>query len=323
MATTGIVFNIQRYTIHDGPGIRTEVFLKGCPLSCKWCSNPESISPKREVGVYPSKCMGTSRCTACLRACTLGGAPLLFNPTDGKIGAIDRDACVGCMKCTDACHMHALKSWGEVKTVEDVMAEVRADRELYDNSGGGITISGGEPTVQWRFALELLQACRAEGIHTCLESCLQCSPDVLDELLPYVDFAIADLKTMDAQVHERWCGMGNQRILDNLRHVAASGVPLLIRTPMIPGVNDSEENIRAMAEFIVDDLGNNVVQVQLLPYLRLGEEKYHSLGLDYGMGEDYAVDDVKLRTKRHEELALIMREYGVKAYAGSTHAIED
>ena len=128
---TGIVFNIQRFTIHDGPGIRTEVFLKGCPLSCKWCSNPESIHPQREVGVYPSKCLGKDACGSCLEVCSLGGAPLLFHPETGKIGAVDRTICLSCMKCTEPCFLHALKSWGDCMTVEEVMAEVAADKNFY------------------------------------------------------------------------------------------------------------------------------------------------------------------------------------------------
>ncbi len=319
---TGIVFNIQRFTIHDGPGVRTEVFLKGCPLSCKWCSNPESISPRREVGVYPSKCMGNDKCGSCLEVCSLGGAPLLFNPQDNKIGAIDRDICIGCMKCTDACFMHALKSWGKVMTVDEVMAEVVADKTMYEKSGsGGITISGGESTVQWEFALALLEASHAEDIHTCLESALHCTQEVLDRLLPHTDLLITDIKHMDSEAHAKWCGQGNERVLANVKHVATeTDVPMVVRIPIVPGVNDTEENTRATVRFILDDCGGNVEQLQLLTYLKMGAEKYDSLGLDYPMGPDFEPEKAKERQPWIDHLVQVARDEGfAETYAGSNY----
>lgn len=319
---TGIVFNIQRYTIHDGPGIRTEVFLKGCPLSCKWCSNPEGISPQPEVGVYPDKCLGKDVCGACLEVCSLGGAPLLFGAASGKIGAIDRAICVRCQKCTTVCYMRALKAWGVEMSVDDVMKEVVADKQFYANSGGGITISGGESTMQWEFTLSLLKACRDERIHTCVESCLVTSPAILDKLLPLTDLFITDIKNMDSAAHRRWTGAGNERILSNVIHVVESGTPLIIRIPVVPGVNDSEENIRSTAQFIVDKLGNKVAQVQLLTYLKMGEDKYDSLGISYPMGEDFQPAKADERQPWINHLAELMRdEYGIKAYAGATKTL--
>ena len=321
-AEKGIVFNIQRFTIHDGPGIRTEVFLKGCPLRCKWCSNPEGIRPQREVGVYPDKCLGSKVCGSCLEVCSLGGAPLLFHPETGKIGAVDREICVGCMKCTDVCFLHALKSWGTEMTVETVMEEVRADKNFYANSGGGITISGGEPLMQWEFTAALLEACRKEGIHTCLETCMQCTRRALEAVLPLTDLLITDLKHMDSAVHRQWTGVGNETILDNITFVAGAGVPMVVRVPVIPGVNDSEGNLRATARFIAEKLQGRVVQVQLLTYLKMGTEKYDSLGLDYPMGEDYQPPKREEREPWIVHLAEVMGEYGVNAVAGAATRFE-
>ena len=297
---------------------RTEIFLKGCSLRCKWCSNPEGISLRREVGVYPDKCLGRTVCGSCLEVCSLGGAPLLFHPETGKIGAIDRSICVGCMKCTDACVIHALKSWGVRMTVEEVMAEVRADKNFYANSGGGITISGGEALLQWQFAAALLKACRREGIHTCLETCMQCSREALEHILPLTDLLITDIKHMDSAIHRRWTGVGNETILDNIRYASQCGVPLIIRVPVIPGVNDSEENLRATARFIAEKLHGQVVQIQLLTYLKMGVEKYDSLGQDYPMGEDYNPPKREEREPWIAHLAEVMREYDINAVAGAS-----
>lgn len=316
----GIVFNIQRFTIHDGPGIRTEVFLKGCPLHCKWCSNPESIDPRREVGVYHDRCMGSNVCGSCLEACPLGGAPLLFRQDDFKIGAIDRSICKSCMKCTDACVLHALKSWGTEMTVDEVMKEVVADKNFYANSGGGITISGGEATMQWEFVLELAKACKREHIHVCLESSMQCSDSVLDALLPHCDMIISDIKSMDSAVHKEWCGVGNERILRNIEKVVQFGMPTVLRLPAVPGVNDSEENFRATAAFIRDTLHNHILQLQILPYLRMGEEKYHSLGQDYRF--DLPVDELKVREPYLRSMTEIVHTYGVPVVYGSAEKIE-
>lgn len=311
----GIVFNIQHFTVHDGPGIRTEVFLKGCPLSCKWCSNPESIDPRRQLGIYPDKCIGKERCGFCVKACSKQGKPLVFHENGQIIGTTTE--CIRCMKCAGACFTHAIKSWGEQKTVEEVMEEVLQDRVYYQQSGGGITLNGGEVTVQWEFALELLKASRAEGINTCVETCMHCKPEILTKFYPYTDLFLADLKNMDSAAHKHWSGVGNELILQNLIQTVNAGVPLVLRIPIIPDVNNSEENIRASAQFIVDQLGNQVKQVQLLPYKKMGTEKYASMGLPYPMGEEYKMPPREVWEENIRHLAAVMQSYGVPAVPGS------
>ena len=318
-ASTGIVFNIQRFTVHDGPGIRTEVFLKGCPMRCKWCSNPESWNPRPELGIYPTKCLGKDKCGACLKACPKGGAPLEFNEDGIVVGT--NDQCLRCMACTKACFLHAIKAWGEPMTVEEVMQAVLADEVYYQKSGGGITLNGGEVTVQWQFALAILEACREKNINTCVETCMQCEPEILERFYPLTDLFLADIKTMDSAVHKTWTGVGNELILSNLIKTAQAGVPLVLRIPVLPDINDSEENIRATAQFIVEKMDNKVLQLQLLPYRKMGTEKYASLGIPYPMGEDYQMPPREVWEANLLRLAEVMQEYGVPAVAGSNHPI--
>lgn len=312
----GIVFNIQRYTIHDGPGIRTEVFLKGCPLHCLWCSNPESMKVEIEVGVFSYRCIGIDKCGYCLTACTQSQAGI-FIIEDNKVSGIDRLKCTSCGKCVEACPANALKNWGKKMTVPEVMQVILADQAFYEKSGGGVTLSGGDMLVQWEFALEVLKACKTHSLHTCIETALHYRTEVLDQVYPYVDLVITDLKHMDSAQHKKFTGVGNELILKNIIRTVELDRPLVIRIPVVPGHNNSEENIRASAEFIAKELGNRVQQVQLLPYRQLGTEKYMSLGLDYPMADVKYVE----RTEWEENirrLVEIMKEYGVAAVAGTT-----
>lgn len=293
----GKIFNIQRYTIHDGPGIRTEVFMKGCPLHCKWCSNPEGIATELEVGVYSNRCIGIDKCGYCLSSCPKSQENVL-TVEDKKIAGINREKCIKCFKCAEECPANALKVWGQKMTVAEIMKVVLADREFYEKSGGGVTLSGGEVFVQWEFALELLRECKKNKLHTCVESTLHCQTALLEHIYPYVDLIITDIKHMNSAKHKEFTGAGNELILKNIKRTVELNMPLVLRVPVVAGHNNSEENIRATAEFIATELGNRVKQVQLLPYRKLGTEKYQSLGMDYPMSDFQPIERSVWEKKR-------------------------
>jgi len=310
---TGIVLNIQRFSVHDGPGIRTVVFIKGCSLRCKWCSNPESMSRCEEIGFYPERCIGIDKCKACFEAAPDPSALIVKNRrVTGLEGKNQRDY----LACARVCPSGALKAWGTRMTVGDVMREVKADREFYEESGGGLTLSGGESLIQTPFAVELLKAARNEGINTCVETALNYKPEVLDAALPYIDMALCDLKHMDSAEHMRFTGVPNERILENLGRVVDSGTPVVVRIPVVPGHNGTEKNLRATAKFVAEDLGGRVLQIQLLPFRKLGVEKYASLGIPYPM-EDFEAPPRDVWEKDILRFAEMMSSFGLNATAGS------
>jgi len=315
----GVVFNIQRYTLHDGPGIRTEVFFKGCTLHCRWCSNPEGINAEIEVGVFKNRCIGIDRCGYCLSACPQSRDGI-FIVEDNKIAGIDRKKCTKCCKCAEACPSNALKTWGEKMSVPDVMKVILADRAFYEKSGGGATLSGGEVLMQWEFARALLKACKKNSLHTCMESSLHYRTDVLEHIYPYVDLVITDIKHMNSTRHKQFTGAGNELILKNIKRTVEFNMPLVIRIPVVPDHNNNEENIRATAEFIVRELNSCVNQVQVLPYRQLGMEKYTSLGIDYYMANFTPVER-SIREQNIRYLVEVMKSYGVPAVAGTTNKI--
>ena len=269
----GLVFNIQGYSVQDGPGIRTTVFLTGCPLKCQWCSNIESQASSPQLAFIRKLC---TLCGRCVQACPEGA--ISINWDDVKV---ERNLCTYCGKCVEVCHPAALKIWGEEISVGEALQEVKKDRPFYENSGGGVTLSGGEPLNQPRFALALLQLCHKIGIHTCLDTCGFADPHTLEKALKYTDLVLYDLKHMDSTSHQQLTGVPNQLILDNAKLIADERIPMIIRVPLIPMINDSEENISSIAAFTRSL--RSVHQIDLLPYHRFGISKYEALDHTYAL----------------------------------------
>jgi pyruvate formate lyase activating enzyme len=315
----GLVSNIQKYTIHDGPGIRTEVFFTGCTLHCLWCSNPETIAARARIGVYPDKCVTQDKCGYCLKACPLGSdSPLEFDGGGTIKAAPPSERCGECTRCTDECPSRALKLWGEKKTVPELMRVIEEDRNFYRRTGGGVTLSGGEVMLQWEFAQALLEACRRSSINTCVESALHCPPEHMEAVYEFSDLVIADIKHMDTKKHREYTGAGNELILSNLIKTVELGKKLVLRTPVVFGYNGDDENMRATARFIRDELGGRVIQYQLLPYRKMGTEKYDSLGLSYPMGDYEAPERSVWETELLRLETMLTSEYGLPAVAGSS-----
>lgn len=275
---TGLVFDIQKFATHDGGGIRTVIFLKGCPLSCAWCANPESITATQELTFIPNNCIG---CEKCLTACPQQA--LALGRTEAVMPEIDRIRCTLCGECLKTCYPGALNIIGRHLSVAELLTIVERDRMFYQQSGGGVTFSGGEPLMQVAFLTAALQEAKRREIHTSIETSAFLPWDKLRPVLQYVDLALVDLKHMDEQQHLALTGVPNRLILDNLRRMAAVGQPLRIRLPLVPGCNDSEKNMRATAEFI-QNLAN-VQGVDILPYHRLGVTKWSQLDRSYRLPE--------------------------------------
>lgn len=262
--SAGIIFDVQRFSLHDGPGIRTTVFFKGCPLRCLWCHNPEAISPEIELAFYSNKCIN---CNSCIPVCPSGA--LQNDNLKGK--RYNREICQSCWRCVDACPGGALTLQGKIFQLEEILSQIVKDIPFYNRSGGGVTLSGGEPTFQFDFCLALLKACKEEGINTALDTSGFVPWKRLEELLPFVDTFLYDIKHMNSDEHKRLTGVPNETILENLVRLDRLGKSIEIRVPIIPGYNDSDENIRALSYF----LGrlNSVKRVKLLPYHKLGLSK--------------------------------------------------
>ncbi len=311
----GTVFNIQRYTVHDGPGTRTEVFLKGCSLSCRWCSNPEGLNRNPEVGVYPDRCIGIDKCGYCLNLCPDNDDKDILCISENVVKSIDRDLCTNCLKCSDACPANALVTWGDTMTVQEVVREVLKDREFYGNKGG-VTISGGEPLVQWQFTMEVMKACKKAGIHTCIETTFHASQNFVEKTLKYADYILTDIKHMDSDMHKEGTGVGNELILENLTRMSKMGIPYIIRVPVIPYFNDSIENAKITAEFISSNMGNTAVQVQLLVFHEYGKVKYPTLGMKYPL-EGQTWPDRAQQKNTILKMVDTMKTYDVPVVVGS------
>jgi pyruvate formate lyase activating enzyme len=266
-----LVTNIQGYSIHDGPGIRTVVFLKGCGLECQWCSNPECISPRAEIGFIKKLC---TKCGKCADVCPNGALDYRAD----KLPHIDRAKCNGCGECSSVCSYKALVLYGKAMTAEEIFNAVNQDKMFYDTSGGGVTVSGGEALLQPDLVCELFKKCRQAGINTCVETSGNAPEASLKQVLPHADYILYDLKLMNSEQHRRYTGKPNKLILSNAKSAAKSGVAVLFRMPLIPGINDSEPNIKETSEFL-KSLGHS--RIELMPYHGLGKGKYESLDKQY------------------------------------------
>lgn len=284
-----MIFNIQKFSVHDGPGIRTTVFMKGCPLHCRWCANAESMNPNPELGVIRSRC---TKCGKCIEVCP--EEAIFFDAYD--VIQFNRNKCTACGECIAVCPTDTLTIYGKQVTFEYVFKEVIKDKVFYEGSSGGVTVSGGEPLLQADFVVSLFQKCHEQGIHTCLDTCGYADPEDLKEVLAFTDYVLYDIKHMDTDTHRQLTGVANDLILDNVRIVAKKGIPIIYRIPLIKNVNDTMNNITNTIRLLKSL--NNYAIVELLPYHRLGVGKYQILdkpypGVEYQTPTEMELEKIK------------------------------
>ncbi len=300
--TSGLIFNIQKYSLNDGPGIRTTVFLKGCPLRCAWCHNPEGILHRREIVVIRNRCVG---CGECRRACRFGDAVGGTGPLPARL-----EQCDQCGECVTACPTGARQMIGRTASVEDVMQEVLRDRVFYDSSGGGVTFSGGEPLMQPEFLLALLRSCRDEGIHTVLDTTgFGCGEHLL-AAAAYAELVLYDLKAFRVDRHQALTGVSNRSILENLKSLDRIHHDIWIRLPVVPGFNDDLENLKQIADFVAQM--SHITLVNLLPFHRTGLHKYERLGMTHQLDgvETPSVDLMQRAVQVFEDVGLNVKVGG-------------
>lgn len=300
--STGCVFNIQRYAIHDGPGIRTTVFLKGCPLVCLWCDNPESQHPAPQIFYWGDRCI---HCNTCLNVCPLDA----ISEDDLGNKQIALSLCDVCGLCVEQCYADALEQVGSLKSVDEIIQIVMEDQLFYDSSGGGMTLSGGEPLAQPQFCLDLLKAAKEHGIHTAIETSGHAPWVVWENLLPYLDLILYDVKEVDDEQHLHIVGASNRLILDNLKRLADTDKAVIVRCPIIPGYNDDSQSTHALGQFIQDL--ETIDQVDLLPYHRMGQNKYEVLDREYALGDMPTMENEAAFASRD-----ILLSYGLKVRIG-------
>jgi len=300
LVTTGIIFNIQRYSIHDGPGIRTTVFLKGCPLNCWWCQNPESQTDKQEMIFWEDRCIG---CALCSINCPSGAISM----KDGK-PVTNRNECIMCGKCSRICPARAREIMGSKVSVDDVIKEVEKDLIFYEESGGGATFSGGEPLSQSEFLGALLDGCKEKKIHTAVDTSGYIPWKILERLNSKIDLFLYDLKIMDDKRHKKYTGVSNNLILENLKKLCLVHHNIFIRFPIIPGINDDDQNIREMGEFLSS---LKIAQINLLPYHFMGIDKYKRLERIYKLADIHSPSKEKL-----SDISTILRNFNLKVKLG-------
>ncbi len=296
----GTVFNIQKYSLHNGPGIRTTVFLKGCPLSCWWCHNPESRGMDSEILFIEDKCIA---CGDCERVCPSEAIKLTH-----KGIKLDKAKCILCGKCSESCPSEALEKIGRKMRAEEVMDEVKKDRVFYEESGGGVTFSGGEPLIQINFLENLLTLSKQMGIHTVVDTSGYSSWENIDRIKGNVDIFLYDIKHMDNEKHKKYIGIPNVLILENLKRLVRSGSRIWVRIPLIPGINDDFFNIARTCEYISS---LRLKDLYILPYHNIAKEKYKRLGMKYKIPDAYSLEDKELR-----EISKLFKNYGLNVKIG-------
>lgn len=279
----GMIFNIQRFSIHDGPGIRTTVFFSGCNLRCLWCHNPESHEMKPRLEYFVNSC---TFCGKCAEVCPAGAITV----ENGEY-TIHKDLCGSCFTCVDYCVSGARRVSGKPMTAAEVFDIVMRDEQYYDRSDGGVTFSGGEPLLQPHFLLELLTLSRSAGINTAVESALCAGAEIIKKITPLVGLFMCDIKAMDDDIHKKYTGISNKKILSNIKLLSQLGADVLIRVPVIKGVNENTENMLLMADFLINQ--TNIRRVELLKLHTLAAHKYHALGIGDTLTGFDAIDENK------------------------------
>ncbi|OAA92439.1 choline TMA-lyase-activating enzyme [Clostridium ljungdahlii] len=276
-----VIFNVQKYNMYDGPGVRTLVFFKGCPLRCKWCANPEGQLRKYEVMFKKNSCIN---CGACVSVCPVG----IHTMSKGMEHEVDHSIdCLGCRKCENACTESAISIMGQEKTVSEIMEIIEEDRQFYEISGGGVTLGGGEVLMQWEFAANLLMVCKQEGINTAIETCGHAKLEAILKVAEFTDLFLFDIKHIDPERHYQLTGVHNEQILKNLKELLNHRYNVKIRMPLLKGLNDSKEEFDGVINFLMPFRDyKNFKGIDLLPYHKLGVNKYTQLGIDYPIEGD-------------------------------------
>lgn len=280
---TGTIINIQKYSVHDGPGIRTTVFFKGCPLNCWWCHNPESQNFKHEIMFFKERCKG---CGTCVKRC-----PQECMQLEDKGLVIDQEKCTLCGNCTDFCPNGALEYVGKDVTIMELMKEIKKDEIFYEESGGGVTFSGGEPMCQAEFLKELLKECNTREIHTTIDTSGYTDWENFEKIADLVDLFLYDLKIMNDELHKKYIGVSNKSILENLKKLSSRGANIYVRMPIIKGINDDDEHIDESIKFLSN---LNITQVNLLPFHKMGMDKYKRLEMEYKLSGMEKPSDEKM-----------------------------